>query len=108
MAGRKSILKMAERMTSSFCRAIGASSYHTWTKISSKTGDDIRIASRKNLNDPGEPLGVILCAVSSVWLPVSPYTLFDFLRDETRRNEVCNKGPSALQLCNSANLETFH
>lgn len=94
MAGRKSILKMAQRMTSSFCRAIGASSYHTWTKISSKTGDDIRIASRKNLNDPGEPLGVILCAVSSVWLPVSPFVLFDFLRDETRRNEVCIKGPA--------------
>ncbi|XP_050380573.1 homeobox-leucine zipper protein GLABRA 2 isoform X2 [Argentina anserina] len=97
LAGRKSILKMAQRMTSSFCRAIGASSYHTWTKISSKTGDDIRIASRKNLNDPGEPLGVILCAVSSVWLPVSPFTLFDFLRDETRRNEwdiMLNGGPA--------------
>lgn len=79
-------------MTWSFCRAIGASSYHTWTKISSKTGDDIRIASRKNLNDPGEPLGVILCAVSSVWLPVCPYVLFDFLRDETRRNEVSKDG----------------
>lgn len=101
LAGRKSILKMAQRMTSSFCRAIGASSYHTWTKITSKTGDDIRIASRKNLNDPGEPIGVILCAVSSVWLPVSPFTLFDFLRDETRRNEVCIKSlvyPTILQL----------
>ncbi|BBG98977.1 HD-ZIP IV family of homeobox-leucine zipper protein with lipid-binding START domain [Prunus dulcis] len=97
LAGRKSILKLAQRMTWSFCRAIGASSYHTWTKISSKTGDDIRIASRKNLNDPGEPLGVILCAVSSVWLPVCPYVLFDFLRDETRRNEwdiMINGGPA--------------
>ncbi|KAM0956752.1 hypothetical protein ACFX13_025593 [Malus domestica] len=97
LAGRKSILKLAQRMTASFCRAIGASSYHTWTKISSKTGDDIRIASRKNSNDPGEPLGVILCAVSSVWLPVSPYLLFDFLRDETRRNEwdiMLNGGPA--------------
>ncbi|KAM2016356.1 homeobox-leucine zipper protein GLABRA 2-like [Malus sylvestris] len=97
LAGRKSILKLAQRMTTSFCRAIGASSYHTWTKISSKTGDDIRIASRKNLNDPGEPLGVIMCAVSSVWLPISPHVLFDFLRDETRRNEwdiMLNGGPA--------------
>lgn len=89
MAGRKSILKLAQRMTWSFCRAIGASSYNTWTKVSGKTGEDIRIASRKNLNDPGEPLGVILCAVSSVWLPISPHALFDFLRDESHRNEVC-------------------
>ncbi|KAK9282460.1 hypothetical protein L1049_005378 [Liquidambar formosana] len=97
LAGRKSILKLAQRMTWSFCRAIGASSYHTWTKVSSKTGDDIRVASRKNLNDPGEPQGLILCAVSSVWLPVSPHVLFDFLRDEARRSEwdiMSNGGPA--------------
>ncbi|XP_057967176.1 homeobox-leucine zipper protein GLABRA 2 [Malania oleifera] len=96
LAGRKSILKLAQRMTWSFCHALGASSYHTWTKVSSKTGDDIRVASRKNLNDPGEPLGLILCAVSSVWLPVSPHVLFDFLRDEARRSEwdiMSNGGP---------------
>uniref|UniRef100_A0A5B6YQM2 Putative homeobox-leucine zipper protein GLABRA 2 n=1 Tax=Davidia involucrata TaxID=16924 RepID=A0A5B6YQM2_DAVIN len=96
LAGRKSILKLAQRMTWSFCRALGASSYHTWSKVSSKTGDDIRVSSRKNLNDPGEPLGVILCAVSSLWLPVSHHVLFDFLRDEARRNEwdiMSNGGP---------------
>ncbi|KAL9387801.1 hypothetical protein Peur_020925 [Populus x canadensis] len=96
LAGRKSILKLAQRMTWSFCRAIGASSYHTWSKVSSKTGEDIRISSRKNLNEPGEPVGVILCAVSSVWLPVPPHILFDFLRDEVRRNEwdiMSNGGP---------------
>ncbi|GFZ08055.1 HD-ZIP IV family of homeobox-leucine zipper protein with lipid-binding START domain-containing protein [Actinidia rufa] len=96
LAGRKSILKLAQRMTWGFCRALGASSYHTWSKVLSKTGDDIRVASRKNLNDPGEPLGVIVCAVSSVWLPISHHVLFDFLRDETRRNEwdiMSNGGP---------------
>ncbi|KAM7480466.1 hypothetical protein LguiA_028679 [Lonicera macranthoides] len=96
LAGRKSILKLAQRMTWSFCRALGASSYHTWNKVPSKTGDDLRVASRKNLNDPGEPLGVILCAVSSVWLPVSHQALFDFLRDDTRRKEwdiMANGGP---------------
>ncbi|KAJ4718106.1 Homeobox-leucine zipper protein like [Melia azedarach] len=96
LAGRKSILKLAQRMTWNFCRAIAASSYHTWNKVASKTGEDIRVSSRKNLNDPGEPHGVILCAVSSVWLPVSPHVLFDFLRDEAHRNEwdiMSNGGP---------------
>ncbi|KAL5729191.1 hypothetical protein ACHQM5_002172 [Ranunculus cassubicifolius] len=87
LAGRKSILKLAHRMTGNFCHAVGASSYNTWTKLLTKGGDDLRVTTRKNLNDPGEPLGLILCAVSSVWLPVSPQTLFDFLRDETRRSE---------------------
>ncbi|CAL1378113.1 unnamed protein product [Linum trigynum] len=95
-AGRKSILRLAQRMTWTFCHAVGASSYHTWNKVSAKTGEDIRVSSRKNLNDPGEPFGVILCAASSVWLPVSPHVLFDFLRDEARRNEwdiMSNGGP---------------
>ncbi|KAL2928478.1 Homeobox-leucine zipper protein GLABRA 2 [Bienertia sinuspersici] len=87
LAGRKSILKLAQRMTWSFCRALGASAFNSWTKITTKTGDDVRVTSRKNLNDPGEPVGVILCAVSSVWLPVSPGVLFDFLRDDAHRNE---------------------
>ncbi|PIN13685.1 Transcription factor PHOX2/ARIX, contains HOX domain [Handroanthus impetiginosus] len=87
LAGRKSILKLAQRMTWSFCRALGASSLNSWNKITSKTGDDIRVASRKNLNDPGEPLGTILSAVSCVWLPVSHHALFEFLRDENRRKE---------------------
>ncbi|XP_057451210.1 homeobox-leucine zipper protein GLABRA 2 [Lotus japonicus] len=87
LAGRKSILKLAQRMTWGFCHAVGASSFHTWTKVTSENGEDIRISSRKNLNDPSEPLGLILCAVSSVWLPVSHNVLFDFLRDETRRTE---------------------
>ncbi|CAA0826926.1 Homeobox-leucine zipper protein GLABRA 2, partial [Striga hermonthica] len=87
LAGRKSILKLAQRMTWNFCRVLGDSSCNSWNKITTKTGDDIRVTSRKNLSDTGEPLGTILCAVSCVWLPVSPHALFDFLRDENRRNE---------------------
>ncbi|GLT32674.1 hypothetical protein SLA2020_073220 [Shorea laevis] len=104
LAGRKSILKLAQRMTWSFCRAIGASSYNTWNKVSSKTGEDIRVSSRKNLNDPGEPLGVIVCAVSSVWLPASPNVLFDFLRDEARRSEwdIMSSGGSVQSIANLA------
>jgi len=82
------MLKLAQRMTWSFCRSIGASSFNSWTKFATKTGEDVRVATRKNLNDPSEPIGVILCAVSSVWLPVSPSVLFDFLRDDARRHEV--------------------
>ncbi|XP_020227921.1 homeobox-leucine zipper protein GLABRA 2 [Cajanus cajan] len=104
MAGRKSILKLAQRMTWSFCHAVGASSFHTWTKVTSKTGEDIRISSRKNLNDPGEPLGVILSAVTSVWLPVSPNVLFDFLRDEAHRSKWDSKssGGSVKSIANLA------
>ncbi|KAA0050790.1 multicellular trichome development class IV homeodomain-leucine zipper transcription factor [Cucumis melo var. makuwa] len=87
LAGRKSTLKLAQRMSCSFSQAVAASSYQTWTKVVGKTGEDIRVSSRKNLSDPGEPIGVILCAVSSLWLPLSPHLLFDFFRDESRRSQ---------------------
>ncbi|KAI9107795.1 hypothetical protein K1719_021131 [Acacia pycnantha] len=104
LAGRKSILKLAQRMMCNFCHAVGASSFHTWNKATSKTGEDVRLSSRKNLNDPGEPLGVILCAVSSVWLPVSPNVLFDFLRDEARRSEwdIMSSSASVQSIANLA------
>ncbi|CAN4086826.1 unnamed protein product [Withania somnifera] len=97
LAGRKSLLTLAQRMTWSFYRMLGASSYNTWNKVPSRSGqEDIRAASRKNLTDPGEPLGLILCGVSSIWLPVSRNVLFDFLKNENRRHEwdvMSNGGP---------------
>ncbi|XP_060205755.1 homeobox-leucine zipper protein GLABRA 2-like [Lycium barbarum] len=105
LAGRKSILTLAQRTTWSFYRMIGASSYNTWNKVPSKTcQEDIRVASRKNLTDPGEPLGVILSAVSSIWLPVSRNMLFDFLKDENRRHEwdVMSNGAQVQSIANLA------
>lgn len=87
-SGRRSLMKLAERMTNKFCSGVSASSRHTWTKLSQGTGDDdVRVMSRKNVDDPGEPPGVVLSAATSLWLPVSPNRLFDFLRDQSFRNE---------------------
>ncbi|EPS69116.1 hypothetical protein M569_05655, partial [Genlisea aurea] len=106
LAGRKSILTLAQRMTCSFCRTLGASSANSdsWKKITSKTGDNIRIVSRNNLNDNGEPLGTIMCAISCAWFPVTQQSLFDFLRDEKRRHEwdVMFKGNKAQVIANLA------
>ncbi|XP_074275988.1 homeobox-leucine zipper protein GLABRA 2 isoform X2 [Silene latifolia] len=104
LAGRKSILKLAQRMTCNFCRALGASSFNTWTKVTTKSGEDVKVTSRKNLNNHGEPIGVILCAVFSVWLAVSPSALFDFLRDDAHRHEwdVMAKGCQVKSIANLA------
>lgn len=88
IAGRRSILKLAQRMTSSFCEAIGSSKCRSWTKASTKNHEEIFYTSRKNNNEPGEPLGLILCSVSSTWLPISPTTLYNFLREDSRRDDV--------------------
>lgn len=85
--GRKSILKLAERMVTSFCAGVSASTAHTWTTLSGSGAEDVRVMTRKSIDDPGRPPGIILSAATSLWLPVPPKKVFDFLRDENSRNE---------------------
>ncbi|CAI9292603.1 unnamed protein product [Lactuca saligna] len=85
--GRKSMLKLAERMVLSFCSGVGASTAHTWTSLSGSGGDDVRVMTRKSVDDPGRPSGIVLSAATSFWLPVHPKHVFNFLRDENSRSE---------------------
>ncbi|CAA0813598.1 Homeobox-leucine zipper protein ANTHOCYANINLESS 2 [Striga hermonthica] len=95
--GRRSMLKLAQRMTNNFCAGVCASTVHEWSKLGSGNVDkDVRVMTRKSLDDPGEPPGVVLSAATSVWLPVCPQRLFDFLRNEHLRSEwdiLSNGGP---------------
>ncbi|XP_078447932.1 homeobox-leucine zipper protein HDG1-like [Wolffia australiana] len=95
--GRRSMLKLAQRMTANFCAGVCASSVHSWSKLSmGAVGEDVRVMTRKSENDPGEPPGVVLSAATSVWLPCPPHRVFDFLRNESFRSEwdiLSNGGP---------------
>ncbi|CAH2063279.1 unnamed protein product [Thlaspi arvense] len=95
--GRKSMLKLAKRMTDNFCGGVCASSLQKWSKLNvGNVDEDVRIMTRKSVNDPGEPPGIILNAATSVWMPVSPRRLFDFLGNERLRSEwdiLSNGGP---------------
>ncbi|KAK9064200.1 hypothetical protein SSX86_015580 [Deinandra increscens subsp. villosa] len=85
--GRKSMLKLSERMVLSYCSGVGASTAHTWTTLSSSSPDDVRIMTRKSMDDPGRPPGIVLSAATSFWLPIPPKQVFNFLRDENWRSE---------------------
>ncbi|XP_039061410.1 homeobox-leucine zipper protein ANTHOCYANINLESS 2-like [Hibiscus syriacus] len=96
-SGKRSMLKLAQRMTDNFCAGVCASTVHKWNKLNAGNVDeDVRVMTRKSVDDPGEPSGIVLSAATSVWLPVSPQRLFDFLRDERLRSEwdiLSNGGP---------------
>lgn len=96
-SGRRSMLKLAQRMTNNFCAGVCASTVHKWNKLcAGNVDEDVRVMTRKSVDDPGEPAGIVLSAATSVWLPVSPQRLFDFLRDERLRSEwdiLSNGGP---------------
>ncbi|KAK8679901.1 hypothetical protein V6N13_108863 [Hibiscus sabdariffa] len=86
--GKKSLLKLAQRMTYNFCSGVCASSVHKREKLSvGNVGEDVRVMTRKSINDPGEPHGVVLSAATSVWMSITQERLFDFLRDERMRCE---------------------
>ncbi|KAK8957407.1 Homeobox-leucine zipper protein HDG1 [Platanthera zijinensis] len=97
--GRRSMLKLAQRMTDNFCSGVCASSARKWSRLANmggRIGEDVRVMTRQSMDDPGEPPGVVLSAATSVWLPVSPHRLFNFLRDETLRSRwdiLSNGGP---------------
>ncbi|KAG8059904.1 hypothetical protein GUJ93_ZPchr0002g24874 [Zizania palustris] len=97
--GKRSMLKLARRMTENFCAGVSASSAREWSKLDGATGsigEDVRVMARKSVSEPGEPPGVVLSAATSVWVPVAPEKLFNFLRDEQLRAEwdiLSNGGP---------------
>ncbi|KAE8075731.1 hypothetical protein FH972_014423 [Carpinus fangiana] len=103
--GRKSMLKLAERMVISFCAGVSASTTHTWTTLSGTGADDVRVMTRKSIDDPGRPPGIVLSAATSFWLPVSPKRVFDFLRDENSRSEwdILSNGGVVQEMAHIAN-----
>ncbi|OEL28213.1 Homeobox-leucine zipper protein ROC5 [Dichanthelium oligosanthes] len=98
LEGKRSLLKLAERMMENFCAGVSASSAE-WSKLDGLTGSmqkDVRVMVRKSVDEPGVPPGVVLSAATAVWMPVAPERLFNFLRNEGLRAEwdiLSNGGP---------------
>ncbi|ONM13422.1 Homeodomain leucine zipper family IV protein [Zea mays] len=103
--GRKSMLKLAERMVTSFCGGVTASAAHQWTTLSGSGADDVRVMTRKSVDDPGRPPGIVLNAATSFWLPITPKRVFDFLRDESSRSEwdILSNGGVVQEMAHIAN-----
>ncbi|XP_078428635.1 homeobox-leucine zipper protein ROC2-like [Wolffia australiana] len=103
--GRKSMLKLAERMVVSFCSGVSASAAHQWTTLSGACAEDVRVMTKKSVNEPGRPPGIVLSAATSFWLPVSPKRVFDFLRDENTRSEwdILSSGGIVQEMAHIAN-----
>ncbi|KAH6557363.1 hypothetical protein KP509_1Z119300 [Ceratopteris richardii] len=76
-------------MSNNFCAGVSASSNHTWITLSGTedVSDGCRVVIRKSVDDPGRPPGIVLSAATSLWLPVPPSQVFEFLRDERYRTD---------------------
>ncbi|KAG0482772.1 hypothetical protein HPP92_010856 [Vanilla planifolia] len=63
------------------------------------------VMTRKSVDDPGRPPGIVLNAATSFWLPVPPKRVFDFLRDESSRSEwdILSNGGVVQEMAHIAN-----
>ncbi|KAL6001086.1 hypothetical protein ACLOJK_006813 [Asimina triloba] len=82
--GKRSMMKLSQRMINNFCSSISASSGHRWTTLSGLNDIGVRVSVHKSV-DPGQPNGGVLSAATSLWLPVSHQDVFNFFRDERTR-----------------------
>lgn len=87
--GRRSMMKLSQRMINNFCASISASNNNTWTTLSGLNDINVRVTVHKS-TDPGQPNGVVLSAATSIWLPVASQNVFNFFRDERTRPQVCH------------------
>lgn len=83
-------MKLAQRMIRTLCVNISTSGGQSWTALSENAEDTVRITTRK-IMEPGQPNGLILCAVTTTWLPYSHEQVFDLLKNEYRRSQVCHQ-----------------
>ncbi|XP_021765591.1 homeobox-leucine zipper protein HDG5-like [Chenopodium quinoa] len=101
---RKNFMKLAQRMIRTLSVNISTSGGQSWTALSESADDTVRITTRK-IMEPGQPNGLILCAVSTTWLPYSHDRVFDLLKNEYRRSqlEALSNGSSLHEVAHIAN-----
>ncbi|KAJ0045248.1 hypothetical protein Pint_04215 [Pistacia integerrima] len=86
-AGRESVLKLGERMKRSFWGDISASNESTWMALPVCGSEDIRVMTRGVIQVLGESPTTKIAFTTSLWLPVPPKRVFDFLRDDSTRTQ---------------------
>ncbi|GMI63883.1 homeobox-7, HOMEODOMAIN GLABROUS 5 [Hibiscus trionum] len=104
LEARRNLMRLSQRMIRTFCVNTSNSSGQLWTAIPDSSGDTVRITTRK-VSEAGQPNGLILCAVSTTWLPYPHNQVFDLLRDERRRAqlEVLSNGNTLQEVAHIAN-----
>lgn len=102
--GKRSMMKLAQRMVSSFCTSISTSNRYRGTTISGLNEVGVRVTLHKSM-DPGQPNGVVLNAATTFWLPIPPQNVFNFFKDERTRPQwdVLTNGNAVQEVAHIAN-----
>ncbi|KAK7324662.1 hypothetical protein VNO77_28398 [Canavalia gladiata] len=84
--GRRSFLKVANRMMKDFCGNISGTTSNPWMQIATFPGSiDVRVMLKNYPQDIPKPPGTIIVFATTLSLQVSPNRLFNFLRHANSR-----------------------
>ncbi|OIW03379.1 hypothetical protein TanjilG_31826 [Lupinus angustifolius] len=102
--GKRSMMKLAQRMVTNFCASISTSNGQRWTILSGLDEVGVRVNVHKS-TDPGQPNGVVLSAATTIWLPIPPHIVFNFFKDERKRPQwdVLSNGNPVQEVAHIAN-----
>ncbi|KAJ6766774.1 HOMEOBOX-LEUCINE ZIPPER PROTEIN MERISTEM L1 [Salix purpurea] len=84
--GRRSVVNLSHRMVKIFFASLEMSGKLDFPQLSEVNNSGVRVAIRKN-TEQGQPIGMVVSAATSLWLPLSPQNVFSFFKDEKSRNQ---------------------
>ncbi|KAE9597446.1 putative transcription factor & lipid binding HD-SAD family [Lupinus albus] len=102
--GKRSTMKLSQRMVTSFCANISTSNGQKWTILSGLDEVGVRVSIHKS-TDPGQPNGVVLSAATTIWVPIPPHIVFNFFKDDRKRPQwdVLSNGNPVQEVAHIAN-----
>ena len=87
--GRIAILKLSERMVNNCFVGITGPKAGKWTELHGNFGANVKLMSRRVIDEVGLPHGTLLSGSSSFFLPIPPKMVFNFFSSSRQRWEVC-------------------
>ncbi|XP_065868785.1 homeobox-leucine zipper protein ROC8-like isoform X2 [Euphorbia lathyris] len=82
--GKRSIMKLSQRMVRDFCAMLSMSGKLDFPQMSEANNSGVRVSVRRSC-ESGQPVGIIVSAATSLWLPLPPLSVFSFFKDEKTR-----------------------
>ncbi|CAH9106092.1 unnamed protein product [Cuscuta europaea] len=85
--GRRNMMNLSQRMVKGFCEILSMSDRVDFPHVTHMINNGgVRISLRRS-NGSGQPGGLVVCAATSLWLPLPSEQLFNFFMDEKLRGE---------------------
>lgn len=84
--GRRSMIMLAFRMVRSYCSVFSCLSTADLQQLSQLSRNGVQIALRKS-SCPGQPIGIVILAACTFWVPASPPRISEYLSNHKMRSQ---------------------